>query len=278
MNLSASSSRRRAGAAGALLAVTGLALAACGGGSSPGSSSGGSTSGGSTAGGSTSSSPAGGSSTPSSGTSSGSGGSASTTSALSVPFPIAVGNTWVYKAISLGGLTSTVTNKVVAVTPVAGGNEVTMADTESLTGTTTDEKFIFHSDGSISYPSNQLGSTAVIVKGGIVWPPASVIASGQTTTSNVEIAISSGSVKNDVDAHLTVKGDGTASVTVPAGTYSATVVQMTESFTVMGYKGTITIKTWVANGVGPVQSEASMDELGHNEDISHQELVSFTKG
>jgi hypothetical protein len=274
MNIAASSSRRRAGSAAALLAATGLTLAACGGGSSPGSSSGGSNSGGASSG-----APSTGSSTPASGTSSNSGsGSTSTTSALSVPFPIGVGNTWVYKAISLGGLTSTVTNKMTAVTPVSDGNKVTMTDTESISGKTNQETFIFHSDGSISYPSNALGSTAVVVKGGIVWPPASVIDSGQTTTSNLEIAIINGSIRDDVAAHITVKGDGTASVTVPAGTYTATIVQMTEEYTFSGYKGTITVKTWVANGVGPVESEASIEELGHTEDVSHQELVSFTKG
>jgi hypothetical protein len=267
MNISAYPARGRAGAAAALVAAAGLLLAACGG-SSPSSNSGSS---------STNSPGTASSSTPPSGSSSSPSSSASTAS-LSVPFPIAVGNTWVYKAVALDGLTSTVTNKILSVTPVSGGDLVTMSDTESLTGTPTHITYLFHSDGSITYPSDQFGNSAVIIKGGIVLPPASVIASGQSTTSAVEIAVSSGSTKDDVTGHITVKGDGTASVTVPAGSYSTTVVQMTETFSMLGYSSTIVVKTWLANGVGPVQSEATIGALGHSEIASRQELVSFTKG
>jgi hypothetical protein len=261
----------RAGIAAACLAVTGLALAACG---PSHSNSSGNSSGGSGTGGSGS-----GTSTPAaSSSSSGSGGSTSVVSSSSVPFPIAVGNTWVYQATSLGGLKSTVTNKVVSVTPVSGGNEVTMSDTESLTGTPTDITYIFHSNGSITYPFSQLGSSATIVSGTLEWPPASVIDSGGTSTSTVEIAMTAGGSKQDVVSHITVKGDGTASVTVPAGTYSATIVQMTETFTIEGYNETLVVKTWMANGVGPVQSEASLDAAGRTEIVSRQELESFTAG
>jgi hypothetical protein len=266
MNLSAFSARGRAGAVAAL-AATGLVLAACGG-SSPSSTPGGS---------STNSTSTGGSSTPASSSSSTSS-STSTVSSNSVPFPIAVGNTWVYKSITAGGLTSTVTNKVLSVTPVSGGNLVTMSNTDSLTGTPTDITYLFHSDGSITYPSDQFGSSAVIVKGGIVLPPASVIASGQSTTSAVEIKVTSGSMKEDVTGHITVKGAGTASVSVPAGSYSTTVVQMTETFSMLGYSSTIVVKSWLASGVGPVQSEATIDVLGHSELASHLELVSFKQG
>jgi hypothetical protein len=273
MNRFASSRSRRITGLAACVAAAALGLAACNSHSGGSGTTGSGGSGGGTSGGST---------TPvannSSNSGTGTGGSTSVVSASSVPFPIAVGNTWVYKATTLGGLTSTVTNKVVAVTPVAGGNEVTMSDTESLTGKTTEIKYIFHSDGSITYPSSELGSTATIVKGSIIWPPASVIASGQETHSTVEIVANAGTSKITETAHITVKGDGTASVTVPAGTYSATVVQMNETFTIAGYTGTITVKTWVAGGVGPVESEAILDELGHSETVSHQELVSFTKG
>jgi hypothetical protein len=268
MNLSVSPARGRACAAAALVAAAGLVLAACGG-SSPTSSS---------AGSNTNSPNTSNSSTPASSKSSSPSSSSSSVSAASVPFPIAVGNTWVYKSVALTSLTSTVTNKVISVTPASGGSLVTMSNTDSLTGTPTDSTFLFHSDGSITYPSNQFGSSAVIIKGGIVLPPASVIASGQSTTSAVEIKVTSGSMKEDVTGHITVKGDGTASVTVPAGSYSTTVVQMTETFSMLGYSSTIVVKAWMASGIGPVQSEATIDVLGHSELASHLELVSFTKG
>jgi hypothetical protein len=264
MNRFAYSTAVRSGAIVACVAATGLTLAACGGGtgpSSPGSA---------------------GSSTTKSSSSGGSGnsgsGSSSVVSSNSVPFPIAVGNTWVYSSsVPLTGTTSTVTNKVLSVTPVSGGNQVTMSNTNSLGGGTADSTFIFHSDGSITYPSSQLGSAATIVKGAIVWPSAAVVDSGQSTTSTVEIALGAGTSKT-LTAHLTVKGDGTATVTEPAGTYSATIVQMTEAFTVLGHSGTVTVKSWMANGVGPVQSQAVIEELGHTEIVSQLKLVSFKQG
>jgi uncharacterized protein DUF3108 len=269
MNPSANSARSRAGAAAALIAAAGLVLAACGG-SSPSGTSGSS---------GTNSPSTGGSSTPPSSSSSGSGSSASTVSSSSVPFPIAVGNTWVYKSVAgITGESSTITDKVLSVTPVSGGSLVTMSNKDSITGTTTHGTYIFHSDGSITYPSSELGTSAVIIKGSLQWPPASVIDSGGTTHSSVEMAVNSGTKKEDVTAHISVKGDGTTSVRVPAGSYSTTVVQMTEAFTMLGYSSTVVVKTWLASGVGPVQSEATIDILGHTEIASHLELVSFTHG
>jgi hypothetical protein len=258
-------------AAAAVLAGAVLVLAGCG--NSPSSSSGGSSNNGNS-GATSPATPSGGSSSSSpSGT-----GSTTTVSSESVPFPIAVGNTWVYKSITLVGLSSKVINKVISVTPAAGGSKVTMSDTESLTGKTTEERFIFHSDGSITYPSSQLGTDAVITKGALIWPPASVIDAGGSSSSTVEMQVTSGSAKQDVTAHITVKGDGSATVTVPAGTYSTTIVQMREAYSIAGFKGTIVVKTWLASGVGPVQSEATINFGGRSELVSHLELISFTKG
>ena len=53
---------------------------------------------------------------------------------------------------------------------------------------------------------------------------------------------------------------------------------MTEKFTVDGYHATIVVKSWMANGVGPVQSEAELTELGHSQLVSELKLKSFTKG
>ena len=52
-----------------------------------------------------------------------------------------------------------------------------------------------------------------------------------------------------------VKGGGTHSVTVPAGTYQATVVDQTMAETVLGHPVNIVVRTWLAPGVGPVKSE-----------------------
>jgi hypothetical protein len=268
MNRLAHSASGRACLLAACCAATGLLLAACG--NSPSSSNSGGSSG-STKTPSTKS-------TTSSSTNSG--GSTSVVSSASEPFPIAVGNTWVYQStVPLTGTTGTVTNKVVSVTPVSGGNSVTLSNNDSFVpGKTTDETYIFHSDGSITYPSSQLGTAATIIKGSLVWPPASAISSGQSDSYTVEIALNNSSLHGTVDDNVTVKGDGTATVTVPAGTYSATIVQMTEDYKIEGYNETIVVKTWMANGVGPVQSEAILTAAGRTETVSQLKLKSFTQG
>jgi len=77
-------------------------------------------------------------------------------------------------------------DKIVAVTPVSGGQQVTMDSAITNYGTTShsSDYFIFHSDGSISYPFSQFstGSSGTHVKllsGGLLWPSGAAIASGQ---------------------------------------------------------------------------------------------------
>lgn len=274
MNPFAHSAAPKAGAVIACAAAAGLLLGACSTGSGSGNS-GGSGSG-TTGSGPSSTTP----STSGSSSSSGNSGTGSTTTAASgsVPFPIAVGNTWIYNSDTTT-LNGTVTNKIVAEKPVSSGTQVTMSNHDSFVSTTTDSIFIFHPDGSISYPFSQLQSDATIIKGGIILPSAAVIDSGRSTASTLvmEIHPATGTAQR-VTAHITVKGDGTATVTVPAGTYTATVVSMTEKFTVAGYKATIVVKSWMANGVGPVQSEAQLTELGHSQLVSELKLKSFTHG
>src|SRR5712672_865987 len=59
----------------------------------------------------------------------------------SVPFPVAVGNTWNYK-ITTGGESGATINKMTAVAPVAVGQQVTMLTADHVGSV----------DGSISYP------------------------------------------------------------------------------------------------------------------------------
>ena len=160
-----------------------------------------------------------------------------------------------------------------------------MDSTITTLGTTSHSKgyFIFHSDGSISYPFSQFSTgnsqtKVTLLSGTILWPPASQIDSGQVSHDTLKIAFSSNGVKKDVTAHITVKGDGTQSVTVPAGSYTATVVDMTESEKIQGIAVSSEIKTWLANGIGPVKSEVIIHEGGHNSVADENVLTSFTKG
>jgi hypothetical protein len=266
MNRFAHGHRIRAGSVAALIAASGLVLAACSTTTTPSAGSSGTGTG----------------SSSGSGNSSGSGGSTSVVSSSSVPFPIAVGNTWVYKTSEIAGSTVR-TDKIIAVKPVAGGNRVTMSSTDTILGTkhTSQSDFVFHSDGSITYPFNQFntGSTTKVqlISGGLFWPPAAEIASGRPFHSTLKISIGVGGVHKSVVAHVTVQGGGTASVSVPAGTYNTTIVNMTMAETVEGFQVSSEVRTWLANGVGPVKSEVIIREGGTGRVAAEDQLISFTK-
>ena len=248
------------------LAVAALLVAGCGGGSG---SSGGSGSGGGTQ------PSTGGSSGGSSPSGSAGGSTAATGSTL---FPIAVGERWVYAShVGIGG-TSTVVNAIKAVKPVSGGSLVTMSDTSDIAGVpkTTHLTYMFYSDGSIGVPFTQLeGGKVTIKSGSIVWPSASEIASGQSHSSVLVISIKTDGQTINERVHVTIKGGGTQSVTVPAGTYQATVLNQTMAESVLGHRVNTMVRTWLAPGIGPVQSEV----VGSSGEglLVRQELKSFSK-
>jgi hypothetical protein len=257
--------RRGTAAAALVLAAAGLTLAGC--------------KGSSTAAGSASS-PAAGHSSKAAGkgsSSSGSSGSGSSGTSLAAYFPVGVGDTWVYKTTDAGISDHTVTNKMTKVAAVAGGDRVTMT-TNTGDGRPLRLTYIFHSDGSITMPLSQLsepGAKVALVAGKILWPSAAQLASGQPYQGKLIFTVTvDGHTIREV-SHVKVRGGGTQSVTVPAGTYNAQVVDetMTERFD--GVKVTTHLTTWVVNGVGPVKSDllGSADTPG-----TVEVLKSFTKG
>jgi hypothetical protein len=251
----------------AAIAAAGLGLAGCGGAAGSGSSAAGS------------SAPA---SQPAASTGSSSPASGSTVTAPAI-FPVAVGDTWVYqdKVTSMRG---TVTNQVAAITPEPGGGErVTMKSHSDLAGiphTATTSTFIIHPDGSISVPLTQVGTTQVTVKSGsIIWPSAAQLASGQPHTDTLLVAVNMSGHAMTVKANIVVRGAGTQTVQVPAGTYQATVINETMTEKVMGFSVVLDIRTWLAAGVGPVKSEVTTREGSLGGGVaSEQVLKSFTKG
>jgi hypothetical protein len=251
----------------AVLAVAGLLIAGCSSGS-PGTSGSGSS-------GTQASTPA------SAGGTGGGQGPGTTTTAGSPLFPIAVGEKWVY-ADHLGSLgSSTTTNTIKAVKPVSGGDLVTMTDASHISGLPakpTKLTYMFYSDGSIGVPFTQLsGGKVTIRSGSIVWPPAAAIASGQSHTSTLAISIKLNGQAVNEKVHVTVKGAGTQSVTVPAGTYHATVVDQTMAEKVFGHAVSIEVRTWLAPGVGPVKSEVLDKAAFGGGPQTVEELKSFTK-
>jgi hypothetical protein len=213
-------------------------------------------------------------------TSSATPGSGGVVSAASLPFPVAVGNTWVYdSSVSSGGPTSTVTNKILSVVPVTGGSRVTESYADSLSSSTTRSTYIFHSDGTITFPLSQAtGGTLVSSSGGILLPSAADIATGKPYRSVLTLGFKQNGQTVKETSHVTVRGAGTATVTVPAGTYRATIVDMTMVMTVSGITVSIQIRTWVANGVGQVKSEVLTGVADHSAVTGIEELKSFTKG
>jgi hypothetical protein len=226
-------------------------------------------------GGAASSSPAG------SATSSATAAATAADGSASVPFPVAVGNTWNYK-ITTSGESGTTINKMTAVTPMAAGQQVTMLTTDhvgSVNGSAK-ETYLFHADGSISYPLGSFspGSGVTVTSNGVVWPPASVIASGKPSQSTLNISIKAAGQTLSTTAHVTVQGAGTATVTVPAGTYQATVVLVTERLSIVGVTASIQVKTWLAPDVGPVMELVNTNEGSATSVVADEELLSFTKG
>jgi hypothetical protein len=207
--------------------------------------------------------------------------SASAAASGSLPFPVAMGNTWTYK-ITSSGESGTTINKMTAVTPAAGGQRVTMATTDHLASVNTSAKetYVFGSDGSIIYPLNQIQpGTGVTVSGnGVVWPPASVLDSGKPSKSNLKLSVKVAGQTISTTAHITVQGAGTQTVTVPAGTYQATVLLMTETVAVQGIAVTDEVKVWLAPGVGPVKDEVLANQAGTAHVTVTEELESFMKG
>jgi hypothetical protein len=247
-----------------LLAAGVLLLAACGVGTSNSPGSGGKSGGKAPSGchGSGSGSQGGSGCQGGSGGSGGQGGSGGLDTTL---FPATVGNTWVYEdslAVA-SNQKGTTTNKITAVVPDSGGEKVTISTVSKIAGLPTKPAALtyqFNSDGSIGVPLSQLGNSSTSVKiksGGIVWPSRAVLESGQPHTSTLGLQISAAGHTLNVDAHVTVKGEGNQHVTVPAGSYTATLVDETITEAVSGVTVTIEVQTWLANGVGPVKTVAS---------------------
>jgi hypothetical protein len=264
MSRNAVSPRGLAGTGAVVAIAAGLAVAGCGGSSSSGAAAGGNAA----------------SKSPAASHSTGSSGSTSAVTTATVPFPVGVGDTWRYKTTY--GRT---VNRITAVTPVSGGQQVTMRSAITSLGSTSHDAafYVVHSDGSISLPFSQFdtsssGASVKLISGDIFWPPADQLSSGRAYHDALKIEFSTNGTTQDVTAHVTVRGAGTQSVTVPAGTYNADVVNMTMAETVEGISVSSVVRTWLAPGVGPVQSEVILHEGGTTHVAAENKLVSFKTG
>ena len=111
-----------------------------------------------------------------------------------LPFPTTVGDSWTYN--NTNGTTSE--NKIASATQVAAGQQVTMDTTFTDNGTATHEsyEYIIEPNGQIALPTSQFapassGVTFKVISGGIFWPSAAQLASGQPvhTTLTMQFTI-----------------------------------------------------------------------------------------
>ena len=201
--------------------------------------------------------------------------SSSFVSAGSIRFPVAVGNTWVYETVAnINNTHGLLIKKVLTVAPVPGGHQVTMSSTLTPGPAPTLETYLFYANGQIGFPVNEPHGVSVVSSNGVIWPDAAGLASGRAYHSVLHIRLSSGQYET---ANVTVQGGGTASVTVPAGTYQATLVTMTMVTKVGRFTTTAVVRVWTAPGTGPVKSEDVIVAGGKAQLITTEALLSFGK-
>jgi hypothetical protein len=190
-------------------------------------------------------------------------------------FPAAPGDTWVYADFLSGRAAGTAQARVAAVTRVPGGRKATLV---LRTGAAArDAVYVFHDDGTISVPVTQFAAEGItLASGSVTWPDAAQLAAGQARTGRLVFAVRIAGKWVRVPARVTVRGMGTQTVTVPAGTYRAQLVGERLSMVLDGVTLAFTLDTWVAPGVGPVKVTQRGNGTGPIQ-ASVQELRSFTR-
>jgi hypothetical protein len=192
-----------------------------------------------------------------------------------LPFPVAVGDKWVYRASSSSLAASTVTDKITAVKNTTQGTQVTEyysnSNSTKFDGNLT---WLFHPNGTITYPITQdLGIQIIRSSGAFILPSAAEVASGKAYHSTLSLTFAMDGKDYTEVAHITMRGAGTQTVTVPAGTYqNAIVLDSTFDMSLEGVSFDMQMKFWIAAGIGEVKGSVG----GFGTDTL--ELESFTKG
>jgi hypothetical protein len=130
--------------------------------------------------------------------------------------------------------------------------------------------FIASADGSVRFVSTSFMG-AKLASANVNWPGPGTLTPGRPHTSTV-----TGSFLGFKTAeHVTVTEVGPAAVTVPAGSYQATLLEQTSTD---GAGGRSVVKSWVVNGIGQVKTVTTVIVKGVRQVSSVQTLTSFTKG
>jgi hypothetical protein len=112
---------------------------------------------------------------------------------------------------------------------------------------------------------------ARLASANVNWPSPAALAPGQPHTSTV-----TGSFLGfKTTERVTVSNAGPATVTVPAGSYQATLLEQTVTSHDGGRE---VIRSWVVNGIGQVKTETSVIVKGERAVSMVETLTSFAKG
>jgi hypothetical protein len=197
-----------------------------------------------------------------------------TPATASTVIPAQLGDTWVYAIDSSALGKGTETARISAVTPVADGQRATLSTSLRLAGSKAPfrftSNFIEGADGSVKFGSTSFMG-AKLASANVNWPSPAALAPGQPRTSTV-----TGSFLGfKTTERVTVTDVGPATITVPAGSYQATLLEQT--VTDRGGNRDV-IKSWVVSGIGQVKTVTTVIVKGERAVSSVQALTSFTRG
>ena len=215
-------------------------------------------------------------------------------SEISVYRPVALGTTWTYRADYYGfnGVGVVIITETVAeLTPGDDGVEVLIERTfhhedGSFPDSEDTLEFTFRDDGSASFPflSNPPDSgvlagqySVTVTEGELAWPSVSDFDAAAGVDSTVAATLSNGSLSFEETVAVTVVGQGSEEVSVPAGVYPARIVRQ-DILTTVTDRGSFpsSVTTWFAEGVGPVR-QIVVDEIFGSESVT-VELVEYVVG
>jgi hypothetical protein len=192
----------------------------------------------------------------------------------STVIPAQLGDTWVYAVDSSALGKGTETARISAVKAVAGGQRATLSSSLRLAGSKAPFSFVSEftagADGSVTFGSTSFMG-ARLASANVNWPSPAALPEGRPRTSTVTGSFLG--LKTTV--RLTVTDVGPAMVTVPAGSYQATLLKQTVTD---GAGNQEVIKSWVVNGIGQVKTETTVIVKGERAISAVQALTSFTKG
>ena len=168
----------------------------------------------------------------------------------------------------------TETSRISAVTAAAGGQRATLLTSLRLDGSKQPfrfaSQFIAGADGSVTFGSTSFMGTR-LASANVNWPSPAALTPGHPHTSTV-----TGSFLGfKTTERVTVTDVGPATITVPAGSYQATLLEQTATDPSGGRS---VVKSWVVNGIGQVKTVTTVIVKGQRQVSSAEVLTSFTKG